>query len=230
MDRSSHPSPVRVGSGKILVCTHMLGCAANMCDMENGPDKQIPDILRGSYLCSTGWSKKRKRAKPWGSCRKTMPSSWCRTRTPSPWRTKRRISAQIRETQRVKVEKEHPITPAAKCDGQPGYIQLGAGGGERDRVHRGVLEQGHVRDGEPDHTSKLKHQVSVKPQDWRLVKKRGIVPDGLVQSKLMSFIGKFPHLEKGRGAKMDRDGSTLERGGAMVLRMFIMVFRMLTAG
>ena len=69
MDRSSHPSPVRVGSGKILVCTHMLGCAANMCDMENGPDKQIPDILRGSYLCSTGWSKKRKRAKPWGSCR-----------------------------------------------------------------------------------------------------------------------------------------------------------------
>ena len=39
------------------------------------------------------------------------------------------------------------------------------------------------------------------------------MPDGLAQSKLMSFIVKFPHLEKGRGAEMDRDVSTLERGG-----------------
>ena len=47
--------------------------------------------------------------------------------------------------------------------------------------------------------------TSVKPKDWKLVKKRGIIPDGLVQSKLKSFISKFPNLE--RGVKRNSDGS-----------------------
>ena len=213
-DRSSHHSSVRVGSGKILACTHMLGCAANMCENIYGPGKQIPDIARGSFNCMTGWGKKRKRTKPWGSCRKTLPSSWCRPRTSSPWRTRRRRTANSREIQES--EKEQPTNPAAESNDQPGDSQPGGEGGERDRVHRGGHDRDHVRDGEPVNTSVFDRQVSVKPRDWHLVKKRGIVPDGRTQSKL-----KF---------KVDNESSTLRGGGALVLRMTTGVFRMLTEG
>ena len=41
-----------------------------------------------------------------------------------------------------------------------------------------------------------------RPKDFTIVKKRGIVPDGLVQSKLAGFIAKFPELRKeGPGIK-----------------------------
>ena len=60
------------------------------------------------------------------------------------------------------------------------------------------------------------HLSKVKPKDWRLVRKRGIIPDGLVQGKLKSFILKFPNLERGR--KCNNDGSTpnLGEGGSGV--------------
>ena len=50
-------------------------------------------------------------------------------------------------------------------------------------------------------TSVFDRQVSVKPRDWHLVKKRGIVPDGRTQSKL-----KF---------KVDNESSTLRGGGGI---------------
>jgi hypothetical protein len=41
-----------------------------------------------------------------------------------------------------------------------------------------------------------------RPKDFTTVKKRGIVPDGLVQSKLAGFIAKYPELRiEGRGVK-----------------------------
>ena len=52
--------------------------------------------------------------------------------------------------------------------------------------------------------------MKVKPKDWKLVRKRGIIPDGLVQSKLKSFYLKFPNLE--RGVKRNNDGSALSLG------------------
>ena len=52
--------------------------------------------------------------------------------------------------------------------------------------------------------------VSVKPKDWKIVRKRKIIPDGLVQSKLKSFILKFPNLE--RGVKRNSDDSAPASG------------------
>ena len=43
-----------------------------------------------------------------------------------------------------------------------------------------------------------------RPKDFTLVKKRGILPDGLIKSKLAGFMSKFPELRKlkgGRGVK-----------------------------
>ena len=56
----------------------------------------------------------------------------------------------------------------------------------------------------------------VKPKYWRLVRKHGIIPDGLVQGKLKSFILKFPNFERDR--KRNNDGSTpnLGEGGSGV--------------
>ena len=51
-----------------------------------------------------------------------------------------------------------------------------------------------------------------RPKDFTTVKKRGIVLDGLVQSKLLGFIAKYPELR-------------IEENVEMVLRMTL-VFRM----
>ena len=69
---------------------------------------------------------------------------------------------------------------------------------------------GQVCDEEPMRISLRSTSVSVKPKDWKLVKKRGIIPDRLVQSKLKSFILKFPNIE--RGVKRNSDDSAPASG------------------
>ena len=101
-----------------------------------------------------------------------------------------------------KPEQAHHISPAVGHDGEPNHTQPGVGYGVHDRVHRGDHEHDQVCDEEPVQISNMMSQKSVKPKDWKLVKKRGIVPDGLVQSKLLSFMQNFPHLVvKGGGGQ-----------------------------
>jgi hypothetical protein len=69
-----------------------------------------------------------------------------------------------------------------------------------------VQRDGEGRDGQvcdqvcDEYKEKITFKISspsVKPKNWKLVKNRGIIPDGLGQSKLKSFISKFPNLERG---------------------------------
>jgi hypothetical protein len=45
---------------------------------------------------------------------------------------------------------------------------------------------------------------SRRPSDWKLVRRRGVVPDGLVQSKLAAFVIKFPNLQTVQGARGEK--------------------------
>ena len=92
----------------------------------------------------------------------------------------------------------------------------------RDEAHQAEDGADRVCDVKPDKITFSSDSISTKPRDWKLVKKRGIIPDGLVQSKLKSFILKFPNLERGIKRSSD-DSSPISRGGQMVFRM---VFRM----
>ena len=69
---------------------------------------------------------------------------------------------------------------------------------------------GRVRDEEPGEITFRSTSVKVKPKDWKLVRKGGIIPDDLVQSKQKSFYSKFPNLEI--GVKCNNDGSTPSSG------------------
>lgn len=79
-----------------------------------------------------------------------------------------------------------------------GHTQPGVGGDGRY----------HIADGREDCQDVGKEILMHKsftprrPKDFTTVKKRGIVPDGLVQSKLAGFIAKYPELRiEGRGVK-----------------------------
>ena len=99
------------------------------------------------------------------------------------------------------LENENPVQPETlNADQANDHIQ-GKIGGEQVLVHGGE-GQDRVHDGEPVSQRMFKTIPGrVKPRDWKLVKKQGVVSDGLVQSKLNSFIKKFPNLEWGRGEK-----------------------------
>ena len=83
---------------------------------------------------------------------------------------------------------------------------------------------GQVRVEEPASITFISTLTTVKPKDWKLVRKRGIIPDGLVQSKLKSFIAKFP-IWKGVSREIMTEALQFRRRGQVV---FQMVFRMLT--
>ena len=81
-------------------------------------------------------------------------------------------------------EKEHPVRQQHCDDGRVQDLRDGAagGGGGHGHVQDGVRDQ--VLDDEPVRQPLLTISTKVKPKNWKLVKKRGIVPDGLVQAKL----------------------------------------------
>ena len=54
----------------------------------------------------------------------------------------------------------------------------------------------------------LKQSNSKKPTDWKLVRKRGIVQDELVQSKLANFLLKFPNMLTLQGKVISRNQVT----------------------
>ena len=62
----------------------------------------------------------------------------------------------------------------------------GGGGGERDE---------RVVDGEES------RQPSRKPVNWRVPKRRGLIPDGMVQAQLSNFVVRFPNLGVVGGCK-----------------------------
>ena len=51
--------------------------------------------------------------------------------------------------------------------------------------------------------------ASRPPVQWKLVKKRGIVPDGLVQVRLDNFVRAFPNLTKNVSTNYDNGGPGL---------------------
>ena len=206
-DKCGNSSPGRVGCGKNTVCMNKLGCACTRVDECSGPKKKIEDLLQGSYSCCTGWTKKRKRRWLWGTSWTTSPSGTGRART-TPMKRGRR-----RSLPNMGLENENPVQPETlNADQANDHIQ-GKIGGEQVLVHGGE-GQDRVHDGEP--VSQIMFKTipgRVKPRDWKLVKKRGVVPDGLVQSKLNSFIKKFPNLEWGRGEKRNLTRSYSSLGG-----------------
>jgi hypothetical protein len=185
------------------------------------PPKEILDLLRGSYSCTSGPSMKRKR---------TLPRGTFRTSTP-PWSRRARRSTMIRGRRRgqndnmvslemswkSKLEHELSVHQSQPKDGRAQDHRDGevGGGGDHGQVRRGDGAD-QVCDGEPVKISFTSTLTKVKPKDWKIVKKRGIIPDGLVQAKLKSFFIKFPNLE--RGCKRNNDGSTpnLGEGGSGV--------------
>ena len=213
-----------VGRGKNNVhelCTNKLGCACTVGNYDVRPPKEILDLLRGSYSCTSGPSMKRKR---------TLPRGTFRTSTP-PWSGRARRSTMIRGRRRgqndnmvslemswkSKLEHELSVHQSQPKDGRAQDHRDGevGGGGDHGQVRRGDGAD-QVCDGEPVKISFTSTLTKVKPKDWKIVKKRGIIPDGLVQAKLKSFIIKFPNLE--RGCKRNNDGSTpnLGEGGSGV--------------
>jgi hypothetical protein len=91
--RNSPSSSRTVGRGKNNVCelcTNKLGCACTVGNGDMRPPKEILDLLRGSYSCTSGLSMKRKRTLPIGTFRtSTPPWSW-RARRSTPIRGRRR--------------------------------------------------------------------------------------------------------------------------------------------
>ena len=87
------------------------------------------------------------------------------------------------------------------------------GDGELGRVQRAVEGgDGQVCDENKEKITFKISSPSVKPKNWKLVKKRGIIPDGLVQSKLKSFITKFPNLERGVKRNIHESSPVSRRG------------------
>ena len=99
------------------------------------------------------------------------------------------------------------------------------GDGELGRVQcDGERRDGQVRDEDKEKITFKISSPSVKPKNWKMVKKRGIIPDGLVQSKLKSFITKFPNLERGVKRNIHESSPVSREGGCRLV--FRMVFRM----
>ena len=97
-----------------------------------------------------------------------------------------------------------------------------------DRYHEGDGGDEGVRDGQrgadqvggvcgvvPDDSTCVSTAVrpaSRPPAQWKLVKKRGIVPDGLVQARLDNFVRAFPNLTKNVSTNYDK-GNFSSNGG-----------------
>ena len=86
--------------------------------------------------------------------------------------------------------------------------------GAGDHLH-GQGEQGQHRQqhlhGEDDDLSKIsppKEETKIKRRDFRIPKKRGIIPDGLVQMRLDSFLDAFPNLRGGGQDNLPGGGGT----------------------
>ena len=87
-------------------------------------------------------------------------------------------------------------------DGEGGRVdedthQGGGRGGGEGRVQRVGDCQKQIKSGR-------------KPAKWMVPKKRGIVPDGMVQTRLLSFVGKFPNLGVQGGGKDNASGESLK--------------------
>ena len=77
------------------------------------------------------------------------------------------------------------------------------------QTQHGSAGDGHMGDGEHGHDGRPHlhnvrddlqaglNQKSTKRADFKLVKKRGIVPDGLVQTRLNTFLKAFPNIRGG---------------------------------
>ena len=76
---------------------------------------------------------------------------------------------------------------------------LGAGDHLHEQGEQGQHRQQHLH-GEDDDLRQIstpKEEPKIKRKDFRIPKKRGIIPDGLVQMRLDSFLDAFPNLRGG---------------------------------
>ena len=72
----------------------------------------------------------------------------------------------------------------------------GAGDHLQEQGEHGLQEQQVLHKVFDDQTPRFQAQdePKIKRKDFRIIKKRGIIPDGLVQSRLDSFLAAFPNL------------------------------------
>ena len=74
-----------------------------------------------------------------------------------------------------------------------------AGDDRQEQREHGLQEQQvlHRVDGDQKSGFLTQDEPKIKRKDFRIIKKRGIIPDGLVQSRLDSFLAAFPNLRGG---------------------------------
>ena len=219
-----------------LNCTNKLGCAC-LCGAKYellGLAKYVIDHVTGSYTCLEIDNKKRKRG---------SKGRWCSRRS---LRRGSPTSPPPRRRRRGRRRRLSCTTPVLSCAttyvGGDGHHLSG-----EDRhgdAHDRDLQEGqggvgdHVRGGscgnvggisEPNTHTGLPRTFSSpgihsrKPTDWKLVRKRGIIPDGLVQTKLAHFIRKYPNLrtvqgERGPKRKLD-DITHIENSNMKTLKL-----------
>ena len=191
---------------------------------EIGPPKDLPDLMQGGYSCSTGIGMKRKRTGMSRGTFRTTTSTWSgRARRSTPVRGRRMSQKWRKENDNLNIswslEKEEKVEELLVYQPHPGGDQChvhhhhkGEVRGDRGRDQARQAEDGadQVCDDKPEEITFGSTSISTKPRDWKLVKKRGIIPDRLVQSKLKSFMLKLPNLE--RGVKRSSDDSSPNLG------------------
>jgi hypothetical protein len=180
--------------GKNNVCATMIFCTDNVCA---SPGDNITSISTGYYSCqSAKYTRKRKMftksSRSWRSSASTTPPGRSTPPLPSTRRTARGVR-RVEKNMNMNKQTDRIVLTATAT------VTQGYG------VHEQRDEGGH----EHAQAAQDKGPACKKPAPWRLVKKRGIIPDGLVQARLDMFVKSFPNLRGGGGSSNNNKSAGL---------------------
>ena len=175
------------------------------------PGENTTSISSGYYNCHACIYTRRRKKGPWLRST-TLPS---RSRT-SPTSSRRMARGGRRIKQIIHTSTLTEVTGLAMDTTSGDRYHEGDGGDEGVRDGQGGADQvgggGGVVPDDSTCVSTAVRPASRPPAQWKLVKKRGIVPDGLVQARLENFVRAFPNLTKNVSTNYDK-GNCSSNGG-----------------